>query len=757
MRTLKKTLALVLVIAMVASFGVISASADFEDVAPTDDYAEAIDVLNTLGVIDGVTDTTYNPEGTLTREQAATIIARLKLGGNSAIVAAADSAPFEDVPADRWSAGYVAYCANLGIIEGVGDNKFNPEGLLTSAAFTKMLLCALGYSAESEGLNGGNWAINTASLAQSIGLYDNAIGVSSVAPISRAEAAQLGLLALCTKTVKYVGGTSINVGGTTFTAGGSLVVNDQTLGEIVFNMVAIEDQQDDFGVPGTLYTIKGNPVYFGAQAASLHYDGSVKGKAIYSDLGLSKSVLGLELYVDGVETADFATANVAANSNTVFGGNGATVDVYQTGTRAYRIVVVNTYVDTVSSVKTTKDDATNVSTTTLYLKGGLKTTDFVDFAKKDVVIYTKAGSTIMSMEEAELISGTLTKIANGTKFTIGGEVYTVGAMAQFKAEDITSAYLGSTVAFYAAGSNLMKIYEATASVSKDYIKVLAAAKPSTSATWMNPTGDYTGSVYGILSDGSYGTYTVNYTDSELNTDNAITANTIWNFDLNSNGELVLTDATNVNVTETSFNSGATRVDGIIMNSATTYIYYTQVSKTDATIKTLSVRTGNANSGVVAKGAQIVFDKNNVALCVYVGGEYSTGTEVADLAMIVQAAGYSYEYGVGTIYNYVAFTADGEQLMLSAGEALTVGAVYAYNTDNTVASLKATVDCTIKVHGSVIELITETGSAYYNYDADMVCFLGDDTALADGQTVSAVIGSNGSITHLWVVEDAPVEE
>ena len=136
MRTLKKTLALVLVVAMMLSFGVIGANAAFTDTSKVNEnYAEAVDVLTGIKVIDGVKsgDTyAFQPTGTLTREQAAKIIAYMLLGPtNAQLISKATTQKFSDVAADRWSAGYIEYCANVGIILGTGDGKFDPEGKLT--------------------------------------------------------------------------------------------------------------------------------------------------------------------------------------------------------------------------------------------------------------------------------------------------------------------------------------------------------------------------------------------------------------------------------------------------------------------------------------------------------------------------------------------------------------------------------------------------------------------------------------------------
>ncbi|MBR5260942.1 MAG: S-layer homology domain-containing protein, partial [Oscillospiraceae bacterium] len=111
MRTLKKTLSLVLVLAMVCSFFVMGTSAAFEDAADIDaKYEEAVAVMNGLGIIQG-DGKNFNPDGTLTRAHAATFIVRiLKAEG----YAAACTANFTDVAEGDWYYDAVAYCQTMG-------------------------------------------------------------------------------------------------------------------------------------------------------------------------------------------------------------------------------------------------------------------------------------------------------------------------------------------------------------------------------------------------------------------------------------------------------------------------------------------------------------------------------------------------------------------------------------------------------------------------------------------------------------------
>lgn len=157
MRNLKRVLSLALACVMVIGMMVMTTGAvDFDDAAEIN-YTEAVDVMSALGILEGY-DGNFNPDGILTREQAAKIICYMLMSPANAEMLNSTS-NFADVEADRWSAPYIAYCASLGIISGYNGN-FEPAGELTGVAFAKLLLVALGYDAEIEGYVGNNWATN---------------------------------------------------------------------------------------------------------------------------------------------------------------------------------------------------------------------------------------------------------------------------------------------------------------------------------------------------------------------------------------------------------------------------------------------------------------------------------------------------------------------------------------------------------------------------------------------------------------------
>ena len=128
---MKKFLSMVLALVMTMSLVTISAgAADFTD-ADSIDYAEAVEVMTAVGVVDGYTDGSFGPDAYLSRGAAAKIICNLILGPTTAEALVADAAPYSDVPTDNVLAGYIAYCQKEGIISGYADGTVKPSNTVT--------------------------------------------------------------------------------------------------------------------------------------------------------------------------------------------------------------------------------------------------------------------------------------------------------------------------------------------------------------------------------------------------------------------------------------------------------------------------------------------------------------------------------------------------------------------------------------------------------------------------------------------------
>ena len=196
MRNLKRVLSLVMAAAMLVGLLVVSASAasTYDNFTDKDEIVntEAVNTMVSLGVIAGKEDGSYfDPTGIVTRAEMAKLIAVCLNGGKDPLLGTgAATTQFTDVASNYWAAPYIAYCANLGIINGKGDGTFGPEEAVTGTAAAKMMLTALGYRSDIEGLTGTGWDLNTDSLANKVGLYDD-MSITPSNGLSRDDTAQL--------------------------------------------------------------------------------------------------------------------------------------------------------------------------------------------------------------------------------------------------------------------------------------------------------------------------------------------------------------------------------------------------------------------------------------------------------------------------------------------------------------------------------------------------------------------------------------
>ena len=476
---MKKLLALVLALVMSMSLVTIS-NAAFKD-ADKIDYKEAVDVMNAVGVFIGDEKGNFNAKENLTREQAAKIIAYLELGSKAAD-ALVGGATFTDVASTRWSAGFVGYCAQAGVVAGY-DGKFDPAGQLTALQFGKMLLVELGYDAKAAGMVGADWAINTSKLMAKAKLMDGIDGsVNQV--LTREKAAQMCLNALEAPTVEYttkgssiiVNGAEINLGASEPSYVTNTIAKEQTissekltnnggytieLGEKLYKNLKKISTTDDFGRPATKWTWKSESVGTYADAADLSYTKAVKAGDIYKDLNLSDTVAAknVTVWVNG-EQVSAASLDIKKGSETKIGaklyddkngtnGNGVLTEVFYDDVADTMVITqIVTYIGEVAkTVKATdKRDAYVVITaktgdnnayTMPKDSKGIKASPLEfetdeTFADNTYVLYTYSfkAEAVKSLAAAEKVEGYVTKTINSAKdedknngMTIAGTEY----------------------------------------------------------------------------------------------------------------------------------------------------------------------------------------------------------------------------------------------------------------------------------------------------------------------------------------------
>ncbi len=198
-RILSLLLCAALLMSIAPSAGAVSAdSADavvvFTDIAD-DTVSVAATALRSMGIISGTTDTTFAPDGLLTRAHVCKIIVNA-MGLSGQVSSYARKTLFSDVASSAWYGGYVNLAYSKGIINGYGDGTFGPNNYITYGQLAAILLRMLGYSAADVG---SVWPTDYTSFCEELGITGE-LELDPYQTLNRGQAAILVYNALQAET-----------------------------------------------------------------------------------------------------------------------------------------------------------------------------------------------------------------------------------------------------------------------------------------------------------------------------------------------------------------------------------------------------------------------------------------------------------------------------------------------------------------------------------------------------------------------------
>ena len=170
----------------------------FCDVPSSAWYVDYVQFVYDNGLMNGTSETTFEPETTLSRAMVAQIL--YNRAGKPDV---SGEAKFNDVPKDQWYYQAVQWAGEQGIVNGVGDGKFAPQADVTREQLAMMLYNAQGKPETDVSLSGfedtntiSDWAVSAVKWAvnekiingskENEKLYINPIGNAT-----RAEAATM--------------------------------------------------------------------------------------------------------------------------------------------------------------------------------------------------------------------------------------------------------------------------------------------------------------------------------------------------------------------------------------------------------------------------------------------------------------------------------------------------------------------------------------------------------------------------------------
>ena len=183
-------------------------SEKFTDVDQSLWYHEGIDYALTNGLMNGMSDTTFEPNSTTTRAMVVAVLYRLD---GSPVTA---QASFADVPADAWYADAVAWGEANGVVSGYNEETFGPSDSITREQMAAILYRYAQYkgidvsaqadlSKYSDADAVSDWANTALSWANAEGLISG-MSDTELAPTDTATRAQVAsiLMRFCENIVK---------------------------------------------------------------------------------------------------------------------------------------------------------------------------------------------------------------------------------------------------------------------------------------------------------------------------------------------------------------------------------------------------------------------------------------------------------------------------------------------------------------------------------------------------------------------------
>ena len=204
MRNLKRALSLTLASVMLLGMMVVGSSAavGYPDVAE-DDNVEAIEVVQSVGVMVGDENGNFRPGDSVSRAEMAVVMGKLLNLDYNYYEAVC---PFTDVAGVYdWARGWVGAAAANGIVSGRGEGVYDPGTTVTAVEAASMLMRALGYfKYQSDYANG--FEVSTVLQGNNIGIFDG-VGSSASEPMTRNQVAQMVLNALQSAVVEPDGNT----------------------------------------------------------------------------------------------------------------------------------------------------------------------------------------------------------------------------------------------------------------------------------------------------------------------------------------------------------------------------------------------------------------------------------------------------------------------------------------------------------------------------------------------------------------------
>ena len=448
----------------------------FRDVPASAWYSEDVGIAYTIGYINGTTATTFSPYSSVTREQAAVILARILMLQPTV----GENTDFTDSRLlGNWSRGLIGAATDYHIINGYADGSFRPKNAITRGAAAILIVNAIGTPIQKAGdyTLGSTWG-NVTITASGVTLRNTVIGGN----LYISEGVDLGNVTL--ENVTVLGEIVVSGGGASEGGDDSIVLRNVSAQKLVVdntkNQLVSLRVEGDGKIPET--AVRTNAYLSdrtgdGDGLARITLDGQEEGLSLTLSGNIKEAVVA----------APKATVNLAAGQAQTI-----TVDEKSTGS--------------------TLNIAAGAMAQTVNLDTGAKVTGSGDIASLNV---NAAGSTVTMLPDQ-------ITIRPGITANISGETMDTQAAAESSADPrlsagypkITDLAPTSAVAQFAANKK-GTIYWAVTAVTDGSVDAEELVNPSSynpkivkqgSVSLSGSSQTASANISGLTSDGSYYLY-----------------------------------------------------------------------------------------------------------------------------------------------------------------------------------------------------------------------------------------------------------
>ena len=192
---MKKMISLLLVLTALFSLSLPALASDYTDVGDDAWYAEAVEALREQGIMNGVGDGLFDPDGTFTRASLAAVLYRM--AGSPAVTGEDE---FSDTDAGNWYTDAVLWASQNKVVNGMGGGLFGTNEATTQEQLITMLWRDAGAyvldreqyaSADGVENEASDWAFDAVVWGKAEALFTDAVPFAPKQAASRAFVADM--------------------------------------------------------------------------------------------------------------------------------------------------------------------------------------------------------------------------------------------------------------------------------------------------------------------------------------------------------------------------------------------------------------------------------------------------------------------------------------------------------------------------------------------------------------------------------------